>query len=625
MPARNAPTFIVYRNGQIAPELQALRVQRSLGAQRLDHAELMIDTTKVPTFNGLDDFSPFDYLGSSIDIKSSLGPYVHQGTVVQVAPRFNPKEAGLSLVSRTEEHQFGLTLFGQLHWNPVLDEYFISDDDLLFNPTIDGKTQGNKHDSKTYKNQQFANQTQRVTNEIPIFLHPDSSRSAAARQLHRGRNTSWVLSEVIYYLCWMANRQQTFLVNPTMEELRATLIDSVDLVRNLKVKAGSTLPEALDVALNPLGYYWRLVNRGAFALNYLEIIRRATGGKLTWLKHQRLREPLNTALTNTEALGVRFDTTRLANQVIAKGAKIQVEITAELYRGWPASLDETPLDELKDSVVKMDENPDKKNVWRKWVLNEAGDYIGTRPEIKSIFTEEVFIALKREDLLRWFLPRRRSLLPTITTNADINQPIGGEGRGIVIEYRDYDGTWRAVKRWGIELLDNECGILITREDIPEELYDQAQYGAIRVTATIEADYALTRMAFRQANSPVFEVKEAYIDLSDNYQQRVVLPGSKYADSSDNLEADDTQALANFAESLRSRFDQIDVPGGVVLEGVDQLDYLPGDRVAGVQGKNISFAVKRGAAQYPQIVSVTLDIDAQKTILQLQRFREFRPQ
>lgn len=624
MSHRNAPTFIVYNNGQIAPELQALRIQKSLGAQRMDYAELMLDTRYVPNFNGLDDFSPFNYLGNYIDIKSSQGPYVHQGTVVQVAPRFSQSDANLSIVSRTEEHQFGLTLFGQLHWNPVLDSFFVTDDDLIFNPTIDGKTQGNKHDSKTYRNQQFANQSVQVTNEIPIFLHPDAARTAAARQLHRGRNTSWLLSEVLYYLCWMANRQQTFLVNPTLDELRTAVIDSVDLVRNLKVKAGSSLPDALDTVLNPLGYYWRLAQRGLHSLNYLEIIRRATGGKLTWLRHQRLGQTLSTGLTNTESLGVRFDTTRLANQIVAKGAKIQVEITAELHRGWPASLDNTPLDELKSSVVKLSENPNKKYAWRRWVLNEAGDYTNTRPEIKGIFAESVYQALRKEGLLECFLPRRRRFLPTITTNAEINQAVGGEGRGLTLEYRDYDGSWRPIKNWGVELLDYECGILINREDVPEELYDQGEYAAIRVTGTIEGDLAITHTASRQADSPVFETKEALIDLSDDYQHRVILPGSRYAGSKNNLAADDRQPLANFAESLRQRFDQIDIPGGVVLEGVDQLEYQPGDRVAGVQGKNISFQVKRGVAQFPQIVSVTLDIESQKTILQLQRFREFRP-
>lgn len=621
MPSRRAPTWAVRRNGQLAPELQPLQIQRSLNGEHLDYAEITVDTKRVPTFSGLDDFSPWEYLGNQIDILAADGSYVHQGTVSWVSPRFNVKECSLAMVSRTEPYQFGLTLFGQLHWHPVINEYFVTDHDLIFNPTIDGKTQGNKHNSKTYRNEQFANQSIAVANEIPIFLNPEAVRTSAARQLYGGRAVVWALSEVLYYLCWMANRQQTFLVNPTLPELQNVVRDSVDLVRNLKIKNGSTLPEALDATLIPLGYHWRVTHRGI--LTYLEIIRRATGGKLTWLKHQRLKQTLNTNLTNTEACNVRFDISRLRNQIVGKGSKLRVEITAELHRAWPQSLDDTPLEQLELSAVKASENPHMINVWRKWVLNESGDYIGLRPEINGLFTPALLTSLRQQDLLRWFLPSRRKFLPTITTDANITAAIGDVG-GLDIEYLDYDGSWKPVKGWGIDLLETECGIYLGGTHLPEELYDQGHYGKIRVTATIEADYRLTYTAAKQPDSPVFGTVESVIDLADDYQHNVILAGSKYADRENNRTTDDSVALRNFTEALRERFDQIDVPGGVVLEGVDHLDYLPGDRVGGIQGKNIYFESKRGSGQYPQIVSVTLDIAEQKTLLQLQRFREFRP-
>ena len=612
MPSRPAPTWQVYRNGVLAPELQPLRVQRSLNGEHLDYAELIVDSKKYASFNGLDDFNPTTWIGHTLEIKPATGGYVHRGQIVVAAPHFNSSEAAIAIVSRTEAHQFGLTLFGQRHFNPLNGQFFVTDDDLVFNPTVDGITQGNKHDSRTYS-----------SHNIPVFLDPAATRTAHARSLQGGNNVSWTFSEVLFYLCWFANENQTFLVNPTLAELQDAVIDSVDLVRDLKVTSGATLPDALDAVLLPLGYLWRLVQVGQFALNKIEILRRATGGALTWLNHQRLGSTINTSLTNTDSLGVRFDTSRLANQIVAKGGKLQVEITAELHRGWPASLDDEPLEDLKYSKVTQSENPDKKNAWRKWVLNEAGDYIDTRPEIMAAFTPEVFSSLQAVGLLKWFLPRRRKFLPTLTRNDQKTAPIG-ETNGLYVEYKDYDGSWRSAKKWGLKPLETECGLYFDGEDIPEELYDQGQYGVLRVTATIEADYRLTTTAFKQGSSPLFDTKEAYIDLSESYQQRVVLPGSKYASGTNNLATDDATALESFVESLRERFDQLDIPGGVVLEGVDWFPYYhPGDRVRGVQGKNISFEVKAGSGQYPQIVSVTLDIVAQKTILQLQRFREFR--
>lgn len=611
MPSRKAPTWIVEVNGQPVNYLQPVRVQRSLNGERMDYAELVVDTNNYPTFNGLDDFTPYSLLDKYIDIQSSLGPYVHRGVVIQVVPTFSEASAGITVVSRTQPHQFGLTLFGQVHFHPVTGNFVHSDDDLVFNPTIDGKTFGNKHDSKTFG-----------SNNIPIFLDPEGARTAAARTLNGGRNTSWLLSEVLYYLCWMANRNETFLVNPTLDELQSAVIDSVDLVRNLKVRAGSTLPKALDDVLIQLGYHWRIVQTNPFALNQLQIIRKATGGNLRKVYHQRMRQPLSTALTNTEALGVRFDTSRLTNQIVAKGRKMRVEFTAELHRGWPASLDDEPRESLALAAAKQSENPDKINAWRKWVLNESGDYIGTRPSITGIFTSALQSQLSGEDLIQYFLPRRRKLMPTLTLNEQKTAPVG-DVNGIIIEYRDYDGSWKSAKQWGFDVLDTECGLYLRGENIPEELYDQGDYGKIRITASIDADYKVTRVSERQPNSPVLEIAECYMDLEDNFQHNIILSGSKYASGDNNLSTDDSTPLASFADSLRDRFDQIDVPGGIVLEGVDNYEYQPGDRISGVDGKNISFESKQGSGNFPQIVSVTLDINEQKTVLQVQRFREFR--
>lgn len=611
MPSRPAPEWLVFRNGQLANELHPTRVEQSLCGDRLDYAELVVDAATLQS--GLDNFSPLAQLGDTIDIqlKGGASTYIHRGVVAVVMPRLNVSDVGVTLISRTEPYLFGLSLFGQLCWSPSENKFFQTDNDLVFNPIIDGRVIGNKHNSKTYGGV-----------GVPVFLDPEGARTAAAQFVNAGRNSTWLLSQVLYYLCWRANQAQSFLLNPSLAELSAVVDDSVDFVRNLKIPAGSNLPEALDLVLKPLGYLWRIYTQQSLfsVANRLQILKRSTGGNLVWLNHQRMGQTIRPQQNNMARMGIRFDASRMANQIVAKGGKLRVEFTTELSRGWPWSYDAVPLEDLKKTNIDRSTDPHLKNAWRKWVLNEAGDYIGLRAGYNTVFSGTLLQTLRTADLLKYFLPIRRQLKPTISRNADGTGP-AAPGKGILLEYRDYAGTWQPAKNWGFEILETEAGIYISAGDVPEELYDNGTMAALRVTASLESDYRVTGFAPRQQTSPIAGVLEEVLDLADEFQWLVVLDTSKYFGTAGGA-ADDREAIQHYAEVLRDRFDSIDAPGGIELEGVDHLYYQPGDRVAGVDGKNISFRTNQTTDSYPQIVAITLDMEQQKTILQLQRFREY---
>lgn len=625
MHSRKAERWIVRRNGDVVTNLQPLRVEESSGGKRMDFAELIVDPGLAMR---MEDYTPLQDIGSQIEIEAVGGGVKHVGIITQVIPQFSPQGEVYKFISQTRDYLFGNPAGGVLMFDPTFPpapidwnpdgapaqpegRFKLVDDPIVFNPELDGRIFGNMHSKLRYGQQQ-----------MHVFLDPDSVQTAAGERLHQGQAISWTLSKAVHYLCWALNPLQVVIRNPSLAKCVQHFTDSVDLVRNVQIDDGLFLTDALDSLINPLGYHWRLnKQRGRTSFDFF---RRGSGGKLVWLNHQRFGEVFDKEKTNVEAQGVAFDAGRLANQIIGRGSKLQIEITVELCRGWLPAFDEYARDDLKKTALTADvlrDDPGIEFAWRRWVLNEGGDYIRTRPEITEEFPPGVKRRLEAAGFLQWMIPRRREFKPTLTLKAD-GEPIGAT-KGLDVEWSADGGeNWSPVGKWQIDLLEKECGLYFGFDEIPEELIDAGDDAKVRVTATIETDFRISAIAERQAKSPLTDPVTAIIDLERQFHWREVTTLSKYKSGNrPSLAEDDRDALQSFVEALRDRYDNVDVAGAVTLEGVDQHQYRIGDRVAGVKGKNISFRSRLDGTTYPQIAAITYDIEGQKTILHMQRVRE----
>jgi hypothetical protein len=255
------------------------------------------------------------------------------------------------------------------------------------------------------------------------------------------------------------------------------------------------------------------------------------------------------------------------------------------------------------------------------VLNEGGDYIGLRPEIREVFPPGVKSRLDAAGFLKWMVPRKRQLLPTLTRDLDGVGPIG-RTRGIEIEWSTDGELWKPLGRWEVNLLEHECGVYLGGDEVPEEVRDAGDDFRLRITATIETDFRITAVAERKDTSPLVDVVTAVLDLDSQFHWKEVTTLSQYKSGGyDSLAENDFEQLKAFVEELRDRFDHLDCGGAVTLEGVDQHRYQIGDRVLGIKGKNINFNTRRDSATFPQIAAITYDIEGQKTILAMDRTRE----
>jgi hypothetical protein len=615
MPSRDNVDYKVFLEGIWANDPDAdgvsgtfdyfdvLTIAESAGAAKLDTA--VLDYKQAV----LEDFDPYALLGLEIEIQRIGGSseIVHWGKITQLPITINPRMETLRIQSRTELYHLGGKVNGYHVYDPATSATRVVDGELIFNPLIDGTVYGNRNDTRT------------TAGGDPVFLDPESVRTAAAVTYQGGNIATWTLAEAIYYLLWSLNTAQTNIANETLGNLQAVFNDPTVVIRDLRIARGTWLAEALDVVLTPLGYQWK-VSRTALGARIYSFWKKGNGGTLRSVSHQRLGSTLVPASTNVEAAGLKFDVSSLANDIVILGGYTEYEITAELARAWPESDDPPPGigDELSTDHPDFES---KKDVLRRWVLNEAGDYIGLRPELDDVYTSDIRDALSAAGIAADFVPRRRRLLPTLTLDAN-GEPIG-KTDGVEVEYSDeLSSQWKPVTGWGCGLLKHEAGVYFDFDRPPDEFMIDPDNLRIRATFTIQSDLRLFGYAPKVAGSPNSEVVQVVVSAPDRFRLRARLTGlSKYAGGATaSLAVDDTTPITDFAAYARAAWDLMHVGGAIQLEGLDRLFYV-GDRISGVDLKNIDFEARPSSGVYPQIVAIEREITNQVTTLHLEHFRQ----
>lgn len=650
MPQRDALPLKVYRNGLLVTGLQVISMAESAGMERLDVAHLLYNLFDLEGRN----FHSQIVCDEIEIIRDDTGEVLHWGKVSVVPPTLNVYGESLIIVSRAEKFLIGERVNGVWVWNPMQASTGIGDDiaggpeliaaDMVFNPVIDGRVYGNRN--SVWTSEQDPDTHEQIGH--PLFLNPESVKTSGAIQLQTGdasepvEAVQWKLSQAIHYLLQTLNADETYLANPTYATIAAACNDDEDLVLNTIIHRGAYLAEALDMLLEPLGYRWR-IKKTALGARTFEFYNQ-TAGTPVWVRHQPIGSSLNMPSQNVEAAGLTFDVANLFNQVTVVGGPYAYEVSIELLRGWPESQDNL---EQKQYAKDGPNFAAAKDAWRRWVLNEAGDYIGLRPEIDGVFTAAARAALEDEfgdTIWNSFVPCRRRFAPTLTL-ADDNSPIGTHGPGIELEYfnikhvpadpeTDTPGNglvqpqWKPIGNWGAQVLERECGVYfdgnlppLTKEF---EVSDRASI-RLRATFTLVSDKRLEASALRHTDSPQADVAPFVIDAPTKFRHQEITTLSKYYNSGrPSLEAIDNTAIADFAERVRAIRDLMDVGGAIQLEGLDASDggtaYEVGQRVQGILGKGLSFEAKDASDEYPQIVAIERNVTSQMTTLHLQRIK-----
>lgn len=612
MPSRPATEVVVTINGAPNPALRALAVHRSTGGGRRDHAEIEVDLSNKGTAQDwITNFAMNGAAGAAVQViayPDGAPQLIHSGVAVLPRLEIGEGKERLSFVSRVERWMFGAVMDGVLVWDPLTGQLITVLSDCVFNPEIDDAVLPNQSSEM------------RQLGLAPVMLDPESVRTPAAMEVQGDEPSFWTLQSAVAYLCWALNPVQAYVLNPAN---LALLPDDVPL-QNCRLERGKFLCDYLDELLPKYGLTWRLdLSTGAAQIAFA--VRGLGAANSVYLGPPGS----SYAGDNAAQSSIDYDVGNTINKVVVYGDWLYVESTFALSRGWPAAADTIPENELsRDSDAYQNAALANRQCWRNWVLNEAGDYIGTRPELIAPYDLSALFGVPT-------VPRRRRFLPMITLDDD-GAPYG-DTYGAHVEYSINAGeTWRPITTLEDRtcvLLERECGVRFDGFFPPAELVRAGTNAMVRVTATVRSDLRLGTIAGPDASSPLGAVSPILIDGSKSFHWRVVAPTSRYYANveSGDLEADvadDAAALAEYADWLQQTFDLADVSGHCVIEGLDTQGaggvYDLGQLVTSINGRNISLnaqSIASGEIRFPQIVAIDYDCQAQRRTLTLETYRD----
>jgi hypothetical protein len=222
------------------------------------------------------------------------------------------------------------------------------------------------------------------------------------------------------------------------------------------------------------------------------------------------------------------------------------EATFELIKGWPWYDEDVDYEKFSPST-----NPEfikVKDVWRKWCLNEAGDYTaepfsqGPAYDFSPIFGSDKFVH------------QRRRFWPALSRDAQ------GRSLGYHLEVSYDAGTHWWQYPYAFDNLLDECGIWLASERLDIDTWIAAIKGGLkfRLTATVVSD---ERLSCTVADGPVgglVPVVERVIEAGSKFRFRKVTGRSTFAGFQQGVmvepidfaagqpdEADDTAVLNQF--------------------------------------------------------------------------------
>jgi hypothetical protein len=418
----------------------------------------------------------------------------------------------------------------------------------------------------------------------------------------------WSHAEVInYLLCeYLSNGQ---LQMPSIEQLQ-TLTEN-QTVRDLNV-TGLNLIEALRRCCERAGLKFKFVPRPVLTGPNQAIIFYKNGiGRTVELNCQRCGKQFSISKTNIARLYSKKNFWPVTLKYIGQGNFKVYEATFDLVKAWDPVGEDTNYDKFSPST-----NADfyqVKDIYRKWCLNEAGDYSGAPYNQGDAFDfSKIFQSSN-------FVRRRRRFWPALTTDKQ------GKSLGYLLQVSFDNGLhwWQYLYAFN-NLLD-ECGVWLSSDQLDVDTWVAALKGVLkfRITASVISDERLTcEIADGPVNSTA-PVVEHIITLPRQFKSRKVSSQSIFAKTDDTLgipdEVDDSTALYEF---VRKRA-QVE---SEVIETVDiqtpylSFDYWVGDKVTSSPESRDLLGIKSDNRSTCWIKRVQIDFKNQYTNLKIVRKR-----
>ena len=507
-----------------------------------------------------------------------------EGQIERIETKFGPNGERVEIVAKDFSANLKrITVYGQRVGNSDGSSLFLAGVDTAFNP--DGTSNAN-----------------------PVLVEVNG-KSYIVFCAEPSQGKLWRYAEVIdYLLCEYLPSGQ--LQTPGIEQLQA--LTGNQTVRDLDV-TGLNLIEALHRCCERIGLRFKFVPRPVpTGLGQAIVFYKSGTGRAVELNCQGAGEQFSISKTNVAALSSRKNFWPVTHKYIGQGDFKVYEATFKLVKAWDPADEDTDYDKFSPST-----NPDfhqVKDVYRKWCLNEAGDYSGAPYNEGDAFDfSKVF---ESSDFAR----RRRRFWPALTTDKQ------DKSLGYFLQVSFDNGLhwWQYLHAFNNLL--NECGVWLSSDRLDANTWIAALKGVLkfRITASIISDERLSCVVADGPVGSTAPVVEHIITLPRQFKYRKVSGRSIFANVSDDTlgvpdEVDDSTALYEF---VRKRAQT----GSEVIETVDVqtphlvFDYRIGDRVTSSPESRDLLGCKSDNRSRSWIERVRMDFAKQCTNLKIVRKR-----
>jgi len=299
-----------------------------------------------------------------------------------------------------------------------------------------------------------------------------------------------------------------------------------------------------------------------------------------YLRHQKSGAALNLSETNVSSCVITTEIPKDTLIVMGRGDVKRFESTFILVPGWDQYLEENNYElyspKTNDDFVSV------KDVFRKWVLNEAGDYSddpynqGTAYDFSSVFGSSRYA------------PHRRRFWPCLSCSSS------EESLDYYVEISYDDGnTWQPFTG-SFQVLLDECGIYLSDTQMETDMWAaicDAQL-AIRITASIDSDEPLEAVINDGPVNSARPIRTYLFQLGREYKYRQVTKGSVFYDNiftGPSNAVDDSESLREYLRGQLNGLRQNGLAGTTELPWIHP-DITPGQIVSGIQGRGPYFDV-----------------------------------
>jgi hypothetical protein len=416
----------------------------------------------------------------------------------------------------------------------------------------------------------------------------------------------WNCADVIeYLLCEYLPAGQLSL--PEKEQL--TALAGNESVRELDV-TGKSLLEAIRLCCEQAGLGFKFAPRlGETGPESGIVFYRKERGRTIELNLQQAGERLSVSKTNIWKVSSNGGFWPMTHRYLGEGDYKVFEATFDLIKGWPWYDEDTDYEKFSPAT-----NPEfhkVRDVWRKWCLNETGEYTnepfsqGPAYDFEAVFGTDKYVH------------RRRRFWPALSCDSQ------GRSLGYFLEYSLDGGVQWGQYPYAFENLLDECGIWFSSSRLDIETWVAALKGALRVriTASVVSD---ERLSCAAADGPVGSatpVVERVINAGSKFGYRKVTGRSRFAGSANGAdEADDSAGLYQFirrrAQAESAAIKTFDVQTPYLAIGVEVGDIVktnPEDRdIFSTRSDNRSVSI---------VERVRIDFAKQTTELKVVRRRD----